>query len=510
MEMKRTLMNYFDAVYPGIAIRTHEETRAMADVISAAKEKGKNVILWSSTEGLKVVVSKGEILPQPQPIQRTEDLMAACMHRNPETIYILRDISSWPFERDPILPRALRDMLQWAPSASSCIVIIGPNFTPHTTVEKLVVVMDYPLPTEEDLKKIAQEISSNAGKEFNGNAAEIVRSLSGLSTTEAENACALSLVEEGSLDPAVIYREKIVGVRKTGLLEIVEPDPRGLDAIGGLDLFKTFIAERAEMFKRWKEAVAYGLTSIKGVFLVGPPGTGKSLSAKVIGALLGIPMLRWDAASAFASLVGETERRTRETLALADAMAPCGLWIDEVDKSFAGANSSGTNDSGVGKKMFGTVLTWMQERTTPVFLFATANDVRYLPSALYRKGRFDEVFALDLPNKAERKAIFSVHLAKRKRQGIATAGNLEMFAESTKDFVGAEIEAVIEGAMFRSFSQRREVLATDVLDMIRRTVPLSTTAAEEINAMRDWSKKNATPASSPEVIQEKTRIVKAR
>jgi DNA polymerase III delta prime subunit len=509
-DMKIILERYFDAGYPGIAIRTHEETRAMADVIAAAKEKKRNVITWSATEGLRIVMINGEVLAQAKSVPQTEDLLVACAHRNPEAIYILRDISSWPFERDPILPRALRDMLQWAPSVSSCVVIIGPEFRPHITAEKLIVVMDYTLPTEDDLKKIAKGIAENAGKEFNGNAGEIVRALSGLSTTEAENACALSLVEEGLLDPAIIYREKIAGVKKSGLLEIVVPDPRGLSAIGGLDLFKEFISERAEMFKRWKEAIAYGLSSIKGVLLVGPPGTGKSLSAKVIGELLNIPMLRWDVSSSFASLVGETERRTRDTLALADAMAPCGLWLDEIDKAFAGSQSSGSNDSGVGKRMFGTVLTWMAEKKTPVFLFATANDVRYLPSALYRKGRFDEIFALDLPNRDERMAIFAVHLAKRNRARLGGI-NLGMLADVTKEFVGAEIEAVIEAAMFRAFSQHREVTQKDIIEAVSRTVPLSTTASTEIDAMRDWAKKNATPASSGEVAQkEKTRVVKAR
>jgi len=511
MEMMKMLCNYFDAGYPGVAIRTHEEIRATADVVAAAKEKKRSVITWSASEGLRLVITDGEVLANPKGFPDTNDPLMAFQNRTANAIYILRDIANFPFERDPLLPRYLRDMLQWAPTVASCVVILGPEFRPHVTVEKLVVVTDYALPTEDDLKKIAQEITSSAGKEFNGDASEIVRALSGLSTTEAENACALSLVEEGKLDPTVIYREKIAGVKKSGLLEIVESDPRGLAAIGGLDLFKAFILERAEIFKRWKEAIAYGLSSIKGVLLVGPPGTGKSLSAKVIGGLLGIPMLRWDVASSFASLVGETERRTRDTLALADAMAPAGLWLDEIDKAFAGSQSSGSNDSGVGKRMFGTVLTWMAEKKTPVFLFATANDVRFLPSALYRKGRFDEVFALDLPNKPERKAIFSVHLARRNRGVIATDANLGVLADATNNFVGAEIEAVVEGAMFRSFSQHRDVTVKDILDAVARTVPLSTTASAEIDAMRDWAKKNATPASSPESSkQEKGRVVRAR
>jgi SpoVK/Ycf46/Vps4 family AAA+-type ATPase len=248
---------------------------------------------------------------------------------------------------------------------------------------------------------------------------------------------------------------------------------------------------------------------IKGILLVGPPGTGKSLSAKVIGMILGIPMLRWDVARTFASLVGETERRTGETLALADAMSPCGLWLDEVDKAFAGVQGGGANDSGVGMKMFGQVITWMQERKKPVFLFATANDVRGLPSAFYRKGRFDEVFALDLPNMKEREAIFRIHLLKRKRnpEGLV---DLPKLSAATRDFVGAEIEAVIERAMFRAFAQRRQLTEQDIINAIARTVPISKTASAEIDVMRTWSQKNATPASSPEIAEEPTSKAQRR
>jgi SpoVK/Ycf46/Vps4 family AAA+-type ATPase len=404
-------------------------------------------------------------------------------------------------------------MLQYVPSVASCVIILGPEFKPHTTIEKLVVVTDYDLPTEGDLTKIAKEISSNAGKEFDGNAAEIVRALSGLSTTEAENACALSLVEEGLLDPAIIYREKISGVKKTGLLEIAEPDPRGLDSVGGLDAMKTWIMKRKRALT--PDAVAYGLPAPKGVLIVGVPGTGKSLSAKAIGTALGVPTLRLDIGALFNSLVGESESRTRSALNLAEALAPCVVWVDEVDKGLAGASGSGAGDSGVTKRVFGTIITWMQERKRPVFLVATANDVTNLPPEFLR--RWDEIFAVDLPNEEERAAIFQIHLLKRGRERLAGMfaplnQNASLTITATNDFTGSEIEKVIEAAMFDAFDDGgREFTIKDIIVAAGRTTPLAVTAKEKVDAIRDWAKTRATWASTKAGdVQQKPRVVRSK
>jgi len=486
--MKKKLANYFRAGFPGIAIQTSEEQRAIDDVIAAAKEVKRGVVVWSATEGLSW------ILPQPKAIADTNDLGAACLQRLENAVYILRDVQTWPYDRDWNLARYLRDLLAWAPPAGSCIVFIGPSFKTHPTFEKSVVVTDYTLPGTEDLKRIAEGIAKSAKQEFDGSV-EILRALSGLSTTEAENALALSLIESGKFDADVIYREKIAGVKKSGLLEIVNPDPAGLKAVGGLDNLKSWIVKRKRAYT--PEATEFGLPLPKGILLVGVPGTGKSLSAKAIGTALAVPTLRLDLGRLFNSLVGESEARTREALALAEALSPCVLWVDEIDKGLAGASGSGANDSGVTKRVFGTIISWAQERRTSVFLVATANDVTSLPPELLRKGRFDEIFAIDLPSDTERREILSIHLERRKRAELSKKMNGRV-VKATKEFTGSEIENVIEEALFNAFDEGRDITEDDLVAAAESTTPLAVTAREKIEAIRSWAQSRARFASSQE------------
>lgn len=492
--MKQRLILYMKAAFPGVAVQTAEEKRIGADILGAAKEAGKALVQWTATEGMK------NVFPATKAIQNTEDPVAALAQRLPNTVYMFCDLANFPFDRDPILPRALRDLLTWAPSEGSCIIIVGPSFRPHPTLEKLIVVTDYALPSKDDLKGIAESIAKSAGKKFNGDAEDVLRALSGLSTTEAENALALSIVESGKFCPQIIYREKVAGVKKSGLLEIVDPDPRGLDAIGGLDVLKGWITKRKRAFT--KEAEEYGLPAPKGIMLVGVPGSGKSLSAKAIGTALGVPTVKLDIGALFNSLVGESESRTRDALKLAEAMSPCVLWTDEIEKGLAGASGSGSGDSGVTKRVFGTVISWMQERRRPVFLVATANDISGLPPELLRKGRFDEVFAVDLPNDDERTAIFKIHLKKRKRDALAETITPSSVAIKTTDgFTGSEIENVVESAMFEAFDEGRDITMTDLMDAAVATTPLSVTASEKIDAIREWASTRARFASTQKVKQ---------
>ena len=497
MNMKEMLSNYFRAGYPGIAVITSEEQRAITDVLAAAKIAERNVATWSATEGLRFVT------PSPREVTDTADLLAACSDRTNETVYIFRDIAGWPFDRDPILTRAFRDMLNWAPGAGSCVVAIGPIYKPHITVEKTMIVVDYSLPTPDDYQKIADAIMESAGKKFNGNAPAVLRALSGMSTPEAENALALSLVETGELSPDVIYREKIQSVKKSGLLEIIDADPLGLSGIGGLDEMKSYLKERSDSYG--PEAEAYRLDAPEGILIVGVPGTGKSLTAKAVGTVFKVPTIKMDMGSLFNSLVGESESRTREALKLAEAMAPCVVWIDEIDKGLAGASGSGSNDSGVTKRVFGTIITWMQERKRPVFLVATANDVTSLPPELIR--RWDEIFAVDLPNRIEREEIFNIQLRKRGRMKMVVD---RLMIDATEGFTGSEIERVVKAAMFTAFSDsRREFNSTDMIAAARKTTPLSVTMKEKVDDIRKWAKTRARFASTP-MIDAKATVRKVR
>lgn len=486
---RQRLIAYFRAAYPGLALETHEEQRALGDIIAAAEEVDRGVAVWSATDGLQVVK------PNARSIDDTNDLLGALpairRQKLKNTVIVLRDAHIWPFDRDPILPRLLRDALMWAPTEGSSIVLLGARAGLHHTVEKLVTVMDYELPSPEDLKEIAGEISKS------GNGAgevteDVIRALSGLSTSEAENALALSLVESKAFTPEVIYREKVSAVRRSGLLEIVDADPRGLDAIGGLDALKGWIKKRARAYS--KEARDYGLPLPKGVLLVGVPGTGKSLAARAIGTALNVPSVRLDVGSLFNSLVGESESRTREALKLAEAISPCVVWVDEIDKGLSGSSGSGSGDSGVTRRVFGTIISWMQERKRPVFLVATANGVSDLPPELLRKGRWDEIFAIDLPSLRERIAILEIHLKARSRK--PEAFKLAQVGDATEGFTGAELEAVVVEAMVNAFDDdAREIETSDLVAAAQNTVPLSRTAKEQIDGIRAWASSRARWAS---------------
>lgn len=486
--MKDRLVNYFKASFPGLAIQTTEEPRVLADIIEAAKVVKRDVVIWSATEGLK------QLLPNPKEYNDTKDPVDALKQRLKNTVYIFRDICSFPFDRDPILARSFRDLLTWAPVEGACVVVTGPEFKSNATFEKLVTVMDYSLPGPDDLEKIAQGIAESVGKKIESNQ-EIIRAMGGLSTSEAENALALSVIETNKFDPAVIYREKVQAVRKTNLLDICQPDPRGLEAIGGLSELKGWIVKRRRAYT--PEAEKYGLSTPKGVLLVGVPGTGKSLTAKAIGTALGVPTVKLDIGNLFNSLVGESEARTRDALKLAEAMSPCVLWVDEIDKGLSGSSGSGSGDSGVTRRVFGTIISWMQERKRPVFLVATANQVGHLPPELLRKGRFDEIFAIDLPSDKERETIFSIHLTKRSRD--AKKFDLKALAAATEEFTGSEIEVAIDEAMFNAFDQDREVETDDIVNAAKGTTPLAKTAKEQIDAIREWAKSRARFASGVEV-----------
>lgn len=487
MDIKDKLTNYLKAAFPGVAIQTTEEARVMADIIEAAKALKKGVAVWSATEGLKIV------LPRVEEIKDTTDPVDAMKVRKKDMVYIFRDLNMWPFDRDPILTRTLRDFLTWAPTEGSCAIIVAPEFKPHPSFEKLLTILDYSLPSKDDLEKIAQGIALSVDKMLD-TGDDVIRAMGGLSTTEAENALALSVVEKGKFDPEVIYREKVQAVKKTGLLEIIDADPRGLDSIGGLEALKEWILLRKRAYT--PEAAKYGLTPPKGMLLVGVPGTGKSLAAKAVGTALGVPTVRLDIGNLFNSLVGESEARTRDALQLAEAMSPCVLWIDEIDKGFAGSTGSGAGDSGVTRRVFGTVISWMQERRRPVFLVATANQVSALPPELLRKGRFDEIFAVDLPTSQEREIIFKIHLEKRGRK--IKNFDLKTCAANTEKFTGSEIEVVLDEAMFLSFAKDREVTTLDIVKAAGATTPLAETAKEQIDEIRVWAKSRARFASKPE------------
>jgi SpoVK/Ycf46/Vps4 family AAA+-type ATPase len=310
------------------------------------------------------------------------------------------------------------------------------------------------------------------------------------------------VVESKQLCSGIVAREKASEVKKGGLLEICAL-AASLGDIGGLEVLKAWLVQRRDAFGR--EAKAYGLPSPKGLLIVGIPGTGKSLTAKATATVFNRPLLKLDAGRLFASLVGQSESNLRSVIATVEAIAPCVLWLDELEKGFAGSRSSGATDGGTASRVFGTFLSWLQDRTAPVFVVATANDVTQLPPELLRKGRFDELFWIDLPNQQERVAIWRIQIAKFHRQ--PEKYDTVQLARATEGLTGSEIQQVFIDSLHEAFSRRAEPTDLSIAMLLNDLVPLSKLMSEQIDALRKWAKGRARGATAVKSERSSRKIV---
>jgi SpoVK/Ycf46/Vps4 family AAA+-type ATPase len=355
--------------------------------------------------------------------------------------------------------------------------------------------VDFPLPDRAEITSILNgllEIYPNAAP--NGVREAAIDAAVGLTADGANNCYARSLVTSGKIDPAIVASEKKRVIANIQGVTWYDPDPRGLDAIGGLDVAKGWAVQRKLAFS--KEARAYGLQSPKGVLLVGPPGTGKSLFSKCIATAWGQPLLRLDVGALRSKYVGESEGNIRRALAIAETIAPCVLWLDEIEKALGGSTGP-QGDGGVSSDALGAILSWMQDQKG-VFVIATSNDVSALPPELLRKGRFDELFFVDLPTRGERAEILRVALKAHGRE--LPTDRLGAVVDATAEFSGAEISALVPDALFKAFADgARPITTDDILEAAKSVVPLAKTAPEKLSALREWAKGKARRASTPEV-----------
>ena len=320
---------------------------------------------------------------------------------------------------------------------------------------------------------------------------QLLKACLGLTRCRISRVLAKCLARSGKIDETAIksiIEEKRQTIRETGILEFI-PHQSGLESVGGLENLKAWVKLRSHSFS--DAARAYGLPSPKGVLLAGIQGTGKSLSAKTIAAEWKLPLLRLDVGRLFGGIVGESESRVRQVIKLAEAIAPCVLWIDEIEKSFSNNQSDG--DSGTSKRVFATLLTWLAEKTSPVFVVATANNVELLPAELIRKGRLDELFFVHLPTQSEREQIFKVHLNRLRPNNQF---NFQLLASQSKDLSGAEIEQIVYEAMQQGFSRNEEFSMGDLLDAIANCVPLAKIAQPQIEALKDWASRSGAKSAS--------------
>ena len=488
--MRDNITNYIKAGYPGIYIVSSEEARVEAELKAIAASLQHRLYAWSVTEGL-IDTQDGKIQDVHDPV----DVMAIIEELPEDSVVLLRDLHLYLQDVNPVLVRAMKDCLRSAKTKGRTLIIAGCRFNLPPELEREFVIVEFSLPGKDQLSVILDGIAESAKKKKpQGDAREdVINSSCGMTSIEAENAFALSVIEAGGFSPAVISREKALTVKKNGLLEIHQASG-SLDQIGGLDLLKGWLVQRKDAFGR--KAVEYGLPSPKGLLIIGLPGTGKSLTAKATASVFNRPLIRLDAGRLFAGLVGQSEGNLRAVIQTVEAIAPCVCWIDEIEKAFSGSKSSGQTDGGTASRVFGTFISWLQERTAPVFVVATANDVSQLPPELLRKGRLDEIFFVDLPNQQEREIIWGIQIAKYGRD--PKKYDAARLAQITDGLTGSEIEQAFIDAMYQAFSVNQEPTDKTVTAVLGNLVPLSKLMGEQINALRKWAKGRARPATASE------------
>ena len=480
------------ARYPLIYVASWEETRALRELHAIATQLRKRLYTWSINDGIRVYQEGLGLMPEAK--KGTKDPVMALreiMQQSDPSIYVLRDFHA--FIKEAAVARGLRDLSEILRSSYTSVVLLSPVVEIPPELEKDITIVDYPLPSRLEIGQLLHSIASDVANNpqltvdlEDGAEQTIADAAIGLTLNEAENVFAKTLVATCRLtarEAPMVYAEKEQIIRKTGLLEYVRVH-EDFSEIGGLDQLKLWLTKRKEALS--EDARNYGLPAPKGVLILGVQGCGKSLCAKAVPNLWRLPLLRLDMGQIFGSLVGASERNMRRAIQVAESVQPVVLWIDEIDKGFSGLDSSSFSDSGTTARVFGAMLTWLQEKTSSVFVIATANDVTKLPPELLRKGRFDEIFFVDLPNAEERLNIFTIHLKKRGR----TPENYDLAAlvRASDEFSGAEIEQGIIAALFDAFSERVEVTTEHILKELCNTVPLARLMPESIHARREWSK----------------------
>ena len=510
-DFEHDLRQLIRARFPMLYIQTPEESRVLDAIVKAfagSSVRRREVYTWSVTNGLAALGDAGS------PDTRTPGAaLAAAAKLDLASVVVLFDLHPWlgtPNQpADPNLIRQLRDIAQQYRDGSQprMLILVSPLLRIPPELENTITVVPFPLPGEPRMRELltamidANSASQSVQIDVDDSAKDrIARGALGLTLAEAENAFARAMANDNRLDEAdipVVLDEKRQIIRRSGVLEVVTSELR-LEDIGGLANLKKWLVKRTGAWSA--EAARYALPAPKGALVTGVPGCGKSMTAKAMASAWSIPLIRLDIGKVFAGLVGASEENMRKALDTAEAIAPCVLWIDEIEKGFASA--SGERDSGTSARVFGSFLTWMQERVKPVFVIATANDISKLPPEFMRKGRFDEIFFIDLPTTAERIDIFALHLGSRLRKGPdlgslpVTDALLAGLAAETEGFTGSEIEQVVISACFDAFDGRRPLTPDDLRHAISTTVPLSVTQAEDIAALRAWADLRAVSAST--------------
>ena len=489
------------AFYPVLYLTSFEYDRTkqkIEGIINVLRSEGKDVRIfnWNCVDGLRglngdkpqpVINKDGEEIAEPEEVLKyilnDKDVS--------KDVFVLEDFNNYIEEEN--VKYYIRSIAERARHTNTHAIILSAVYKLPVELEKYVTVLNIPLPDRFDMEKtlgvVERQCKINLSMEMRN---RMVDAALGMTSMEADLAFCLAAVKDdlGQNAPYTVSSEKEQIIKKSGILDYF-PKNENLKDVGGMEILKDWLFKRQKAYE--KKARDFGLQEPKGLLLLGVPGCGKSLTAKSIASFWNMPLLRLDIGKVYQGLVGSSEDNIRKAIATAEAVAPCVLWIDEIEKGLNGVQST---DGGVTSRIFSTILTWMQEKTSPVFVVATANNINLLPPELLRKGRFDEIFFVDLPTTQERENIFSIHLQKKGQN--PSQYPMGMLGKKTEGFNGAEIEECIKEAMFAAYVQNPDepkLEAAHIIEAIEKTVPLSTTMKEQITNLREWAKTRAKNAS---------------
>jgi SpoVK/Ycf46/Vps4 family AAA+-type ATPase len=512
-----------DSSTPIVVMETVEEVRAVRMVRTACSVLNLAAFEWTIASGLArcgtnptSAIEAGAFDPSGYRSGQVNDIAESAKalydSREPakmlanlegisvEAAFILKDLQR--HMDDPVVVRRLRDVGQKFATNRRTVILTAPKISIPPELASLVEFLELPLPDRQRLRQIIDEVLVRVSKTHTlqrrldpAGIDAMAENLRGLTEEEAERAISQALVARYALCPETVtdvLEAKKALLKRSEMLDFVEASDT-LASVGGLDNLKHFLAQRRGSWE--EQARAFGLDPPRGVIILGVQGCGKSMCARAIAGEWKLPLVKFDTAAVYDKYIGETEKRIQKVFQVAEGLAPCVLWIDELEKVFAGSGpDSASADAGVSSRLLASFLSWMQDRKAPVFVAATCNNVNALPPELIRKGRFDELFFVDLPSQAERKQIFGIQLTQRKRK--PEDFHLDQVAAAARGFSGAEIESVVQTALYAAYSQKHQLTNQHLLDAIQSTVPLSTTRAEEIEALRQWARQRAVPASS--------------
>lgn len=478
MKLKEQLIKYVDAGYPIIFINSFEEIKT--DAIIKEVMGGREGLEWNGAKGFVDFRTK-------QPLIKGKNLVETLRLLDSDNeldrkFLVLKDAIGFLEEQE--VTALLKDVaLQISQGLDTVIVIVSSIVKIPKELEKFITIVELEYPTQDEIKKQIDRFSEEQDSPISDSLLEEMSiSFKGLTEFEIESLLATALAQNGMFtrqDLNLIFEQKQQMIMKSGILEMIPLKERP-DDIGGLESLKTWLRRKAKVYKSINKAMDFGVDMPKGVLIAGVPGCGKSLAAKVTAQLFEVPLLRLDMGKIMGKYVGESEENMRKAISLAEAISPCVLWIDELEKAFAGIDGSGSE---VTVRLFGTFLTWMQEKTSPAFVIATANDITKLPPELMRKGRFDKIFYVGLPNRKERKKIFEIHIAKRRKSDLSNI-DLDMLVSKTEGYSGADIEGVVKDAVENTFADDKTSLLTDyIISSINNTHSLSEIMKESLNKL---------------------------